>query len=991
MGTDRSVSGRVLSEGFPVAEVKIKLLGSPEIYIDGSQIQFHRRKEMALLAFLSMESRTYSRDYLAELLYPDQDRRSALGSFRVNLYWLRSKLGPETVQTSSKTVSLAPDSVSTDVEELESLLTDKSDPENRFHRLKALYRGDFLSSFYLDSGIHFEEWQLENQDRLRSLYGAVLNNLAEQLLRENNRDTALEAFCELIKIDPLNEEAHRKIMFIHGEAGRFGLAIRQFQRCQEILLRELDTLPSGETVSLYQDYSRKENAETPGEWPDYGDSFTGRENEIDIVCRWIGQRHVKIVTIVGGPGIGKTRMAVEIAEKLKKNFPSGCFFVNLTVSTDGDDFPGLMARSLGIRDTARGNFGTQELVEQALSGRRALLLIDGYETLISSADRLSRLLEKCGDLKVLVTSREPLCIRGERLLHLSPLPQADVLKLFIERYKESGKEFNPADQQSAAAICERLDCVPLAVEMAVSRLDILSVSELHRRIGSFFRLLVRDQKARYPHHQTLRAAIDWSFRLLSEDQRKAFLFISLCPSGINLKFADSVLSDCASDPIDIIDSLVRKCLLIRSEFASESRFSMMESTRIFGREMLLSENLLIPFRERIITYYMELAEEADSFLHGSDQVWWIQYFEREWPNFKSVQNALLAEERYEEVLRISVDLRWFWYLSGRSETAVFYIGTALEKAGVSLKKDLKAWALLTLGWALFTSSRWPEARKAYQESLILFEELNDRDGLILALAHCGVSERWMGDESSGIKLSIDAVDMAKEEAAQSVKATAYIWAYATTDGRIISPGQKEGLEEILRFCRTKGDTWGISHALCGLGDLYREEGRFRESLGLYEQSLAGFRNLRDRWLEAWTLAGMGRALHGSFRRNDAVGLLSRAVVLFRDLGDQANSVYCLLLLGISLYQDYPTLSGEESPDYETGSRILAAFFALKDDMKNEDLGERLLSHISIAEMIEDSRNEFPAEWEAGRMFSFEQAVKTVLSINVENGGVYESD
>lgn len=338
-------------------------------------------------------------------------------------------------------------------------------------------------------------------------------------------------------------------------------------------------------------------------------------------------------------------------------------------------------------------------------------------------------------------------------------------------------------------------------------------------------------------------------------------------------------------------------------------------------------------------------------------------------------------------------LGWYWYLTGRSDTAADYIQDALDHAQYALPVDLHAWALHTLGWALFTRGRWSEAREAYRESRSLFDESEDREGKILVRAHLGVVERWMGNDQVGIDLTEEAVRLARERATPSTKSVALIWAYATSDGRMVSPEQREGLEEALRGCRTNGDLWGTAHALHGLGDLYRESGHYEKSLDRYKQSLAGFRYLRDRWLEAWTLAGMGRSLHGLSQHGKAVSMLSAAIGLFRDLGDQANSVLALLYMGLSLADGRPAAIPPEEPTDKKGDThrdqlssekcaagafLLAAFFALREDLDLADLGERSVAHPANLAIITACESRYRAEWEHGQTMSLDAAIEYAM-------------
>ena len=559
----------------PVLE--IQLLGGFHMHAGGAPVTAVELPRLqALLAYLLLhQNAPHTRQHLAFLLWPDSTESQARTNLRTLLHRLRLALpgADRLLHIDAQTVQWRPDAHSMlDVADFERALAQADLAEQRGDRLAAreslaaaarLYRGDLLPGWY-------DDWILTERERLRQRLLASLERLVVLLEDERAYRTAIGYAQRLLRHDLLCEVAYQHLMRLHARNGDRASALRLYKTCVETLERELGVEPSQATTALYEQIRTAEVKIENEEWrtPATGQfsilnsqfsipqhnlripltSFIGREREVAEVTQLIA--NTRLLTLTGAGGCGKTRLALTTAAGLVAAYPDGVWLVELAALTDAALAPHAVAAALGVREEAQRPLIAT--LAEALHAKRLLLVLDNCEHLIAACAALAQtLLGACPRLQILATSREALGIAGETAwcvpsLALPPAPSStkdagvedelmryEAVRLFVDRATSALPTFAlmPQNAQAVAHICRRLDGIPLAIELAAARAKALSVEQAATRLDDCLRLLTAGSRTALPRHQTLRAAIDWSYNLLSEPERAIFRQLAVFAGG----------------------------------------------------------------------------------------------------------------------------------------------------------------------------------------------------------------------------------------------------------------------------------------------------------------------------------------------------------------------------------------------------------------------------------------------------------------------------
>jgi predicted ATPase/DNA-binding SARP family transcriptional activator len=640
---------------------KIELFGGLRA-IRNDQIvnRFRTQKTASLLAYLAFHShRSHPREELIELLWPEhapqlgrRSLRTALSSLRHQLE--RPNLLPGSVLIADRhSVQLNPKVCRTDVHMFEATLGFRGPSENDRDRIERLmeavevYRGELLPGF-------FDAWILPERQRLAEMLQQGLRELTGLLEHEGDLPQALRWARRAVAVDPLREESHRRLIRLLIRADESAAARRQLAELERLLAEELAVEPAAETYSLLEEL-RPAGRETtsvsdkpliapasqssaagagpgasarpPGFLPRFLNRLLGREREVAELKRLLTDPDMALVTITGTGGIGKTRLAVEAAATLCDTFPDGRFLVDLAPLRDPSLVVSTIARSLGVRGGASQSL--TESLKEWLRSKQLLLLLDNFEHLLPAALLVAELLASCPLLKVLVTSRAPLHLRGEQEFSVPPLalpdlrhlPLVEVLsrcaavELFIQRARSVTPDFALTEENAAAVaeICRSLDGLPLAIELAAARIKVLPPQALLSRLERRLPLLTDGARDLPARQQTLRDAIAWSYDLLGEEEQTLFRRLSVLIGGCTLEAAEAVGNaghELGTEILDGIASLVDKSLLQQETVdGGEPRFRMLETIREFGMERLAKSGEEAAIRQRHACYFVVLAEE----------------------------------------------------------------------------------------------------------------------------------------------------------------------------------------------------------------------------------------------------------------------------------------------------------------------------------------------------------------------------------------------
>ncbi len=469
----------------------------------------------------------------------------------------------------------------------------------------------------------------------------------------------------------------------------------------------------------------------------------------------------RLVTLTGSGGAGKTRLAIQVGLDLCAGFPNGAWFVDLTPLADPALLSGTILAALGVRsgggDLAememRGSGGERITLNQFLERKTLLLILDNCEHLVEACTRLAdELLRLCPGLKLLATSREALSVPGEKTYHVASLSlpeaqqlvnldaliQSDAVRLFIERAQSADGRFALTEGNATAVvqICRRLDGIPLAIELGAARVKVMSAEQIAGRMDDFFRLLTAGSRTSLPRHQTLRAAIEWSYNLLSEAEKAVFRRLAVFRGGWSLEAAEAVCAGEDFEPFDALDllgRLVEKSLVIKEEQGGQARYRMLEMIRQYTeRQLYASEDEVEEAHNRHLDWFLALAETAAPLLRTAEQIAWLERLELEHDNLRAALGWALEGKHGEEALRLVGALFYFWQIHNHEREGKDWMKRTLDLAEADLAlRQLSLWARavagneeLTLGFGNDTTS----LRSSLEDALEIFRRENDLSG-----------------------------------------------------------------------------------------------------------------------------------------------------------------------------------------------------------------------------------------------------------------------
>jgi predicted ATPase/transcriptional regulator with XRE-family HTH domain len=588
----------------------------------------------------------------------------------------------------------------------------------------------------------------------------------------------------------------------------------------------------------------------------------GREGEVDAVRAAVLNADNRIVTLVGPPGIGKTRLSVQVATELRTAFPSGTFYVPLGLINDAALVPLTIAKAVGLKE-----LGGQPLfvaLTNLLRPWQVLLLMDNLEHLLDAAPAVAELLTACPGLKVLATSRAPLRIRGERLYPVPPLaaPQpstglqaADVhayaaVQLFTERAHAGNPDFCLTDANAAdiARICTDLDGLPLAIELVAARSRLMSPRDLVARLGDRLALLTGGPRDLPEHQQTLRSTLDWSFNLLDPKEQLLFARLAVFIGGCTLRGAEHVGNAPGEPPLTILDglfALADKNLLGQEERADGERyFTFLRTVREYALERLVERGEEDSVRARYAEYHLNLAETANANLGGEDQQLWLDRLDASQDNLRAVLEWYVLLGAAEPGLRLIAALWSFWHIRFRQAEGLRWVTRVLALPAPA-DEHIRAMALIGAGWVALDQGANELAGGYFAEGLDICRRLGDQPGLAMALHGVGIITQVGGDDAAAERLFAESLDIYR------------------------SLQHEEGI------------AWSLDHlgnAALGLGDHRLARERFAESLGI-------FRGLGQPWGMALSLHHDGLAAHALGEHGQARERFVESMRLYTELAN----------------------------------------------------------------------------------------------------------
>lgn len=1042
MSTATSTGPR--GSGSAESSVRIRLLGGFDVEVDGQLIPasaWRLRKASELVKVLAIApGHRLQREQAMEQLWPDRPADAALNNLHQALRVARTALsvtdeaGQRILVLRDGVLSLSPNGdLWVDAEAFASAVRETATVASGLAghlAARELYRGELLPDD------RYADWAEAPREAIAQVHLTLLTQLAQLLEREGNREAAIETLRELLQHDRADERAHRSLMRLYAVDDQRRMALRQYERLRAALARELEVEPSDESRQLYRDIlegrlgpaapaiaagaatsgdaspdspsdllessrlpARRVAGQRRDNLPVQLSSFVGREREMQEIERLLG--HGRALTLTGPGGAGKTRLAIEAATSQISAYQDGVWLVELAALNE----PALVVQAIADVFDVREQQAVSlvELVIRHVDDRRLLLLLDNCEHLVEAcASAAQALLTGCPNLRIMTTSRQSLRIPGEVVFRVPSLPvpdpdtvldpadlaPIDSVRLFVERAQAIVPTFSLTARNAAAVarLCHHLDGLPLAIELAASRIAVLPVTAIADRLDDRFRLLVGGSRTALSRQQTLKATLDWSYNLLTEPQRRVLRALSVFVGGAPLDAVEIVSPGAgvgSSEVLRLLGELVDQSLVTLDDTDGEPRYRLLETVREYGREQLIER------REREATeaahgaWALALADQAEAALPGPEWQASLALLELDHDNLRAALDRSLSADM-DRALRLAASMWPSWLWHGYLAEGRRSLGRALD--GPPTPTIERSRALVGLAALSIRSGETAAGARHADEAFAIYRELGDPRGACRALQVLGVTS-WSEDDLEAAEKTYRLSLEIATEAGFGPGRGAALHGLAVVRWYAGERREAEALiDESLTLFRALPETTELTPPMLDLGEILvpqPETGALRMA---FQETFAPFQDVASRTAVGYVLANRGMMRRVSGDLEGATRDMEESLALSRAIGDERAVAHALGRLG-----NLATAVGELAQARDLLEECLAIRRRIGDS-RGTGLAQGNLGNLAIAEgdlaraqaLLDDSATAFGRR---GDMWGYASALGNLASLALANGDV----
>jgi predicted ATPase/DNA-binding SARP family transcriptional activator len=907
--------------------MEFRILGPLEVRLDGPPFAAKGRKPRALLALLLLHrNETVPADRLIDDLWGESPPATAANTLQVYVSQLR-KLVEDRLVREGAGYRLRVEPGELDAERFErmagegaSALASRSYAKASEQLLEALgiWRGPALVD------VQYEPFARAEITRLEELRLVAIEDRLEAELGLGRDHEVVPELEALVSDYPVRERLRGLLMLALYRGGRQADALDTYREARRVLVDELGLEPGPELRELEQAILRQDESLARRTKPESNvpapiSSLVGRGRELEEICSALGSENVRLLTLTGPGGAGKTRLALEAVNALADELPDGAFFVPLDTIRDPALLLPAIAQAVGVRES--GDRPLLAGLRERLAGQHVLVLLDNFEQLAGEARLLADVLKAVPGLTLLVTSRAALRLSGEQEYPVQPLGRSDAVALFVERSRGADPAFRLTDENSAAIeeICARLDDLPLALELAAARTKILPPEAMLQRLDQRLDLLSHGPRDLPERHRALRDTIAWSYELLEPEEQQVFARLAAFAGGCTLESAETVC-DAALDSLSVLvdDSLLER---------AGERLRMLETIREYAAERLELEGDAETVRRRHAEHFLELVE-SDVL---PNMAGWVARLDDERDNLRAALSWCLEAEEAELALRLAAALWEYWWVRGHLAEGSWRLAEALEQ-GAAQPPQLRASALHAAARLATRQGDYERAAELSEQSLALWEELGDAAGTAQSLLSLGTVAAEQGERERAIELS----------------------------------------ERAAKLYRESGDRRGHALAVSNLGGIALDQGESVRAAALSEQAYVLFEALDDSEGMAFALVNQGFAALSEHDHKRALGLLREALRRLAELEFRDVIGYCFEGLAAVL-----AFTGEAGP----AARLLGAAEALRESVGVDLAPTERETHETTAAAVREALGEkrFSAAWRLGRDLPLDEAITYALA------------